>query len=158
MTWDCFEALGLETQLGRFYTQAEDLRTPDRVAVLSDRLWRADFAADPAILGQQIRYGGTLYTVIGVIEPGFTGLNPGSSIGLIVPASQFPVFPELPITGAIYSWGHFFVRRAPGVSFEQARAALTALAPRMLDEGAPSFFNPEQRRVYDAQGRYGARR
>jgi len=148
MTWDCLEALGLEMQLGRFYTQAEDLRTPDRVAVLSDKLWRADFAADPAILGRQIRYGGALYTVIGVIEPRFTGLNPGSSIGLIVPASQIPLSPELPITGAVYSWGHFFVRRASGVSFEQARAAITALGPRMLDEGAPGFFNPEQRRVY----------
>ena len=148
MTSDCFEALGLETQLGRFYTQAEDLRTPDRVAVLSDQLWRAAFAADPSILGKQIRYGGTLYTIIGVIEPRFTGLNPGSSIGLIVPASQFPVSPELPLTGAVYSWGGFFVRRAPGVSVEQAQAALTALGPRMLDEGAPGFFNPEQRRDY----------
>src|SRR5262245_30418290 len=148
MSWDCFVALGLKAQLGRFYTEAEDLRTPDRVAVLSDRLWRADFAADPAILGRQIRYGGTLYTVIGVMEPRFTGLNPGSSIGLIVPGSQFPSPGEPQLTGAIYSWGNFFVRRAPGVSFEQARAALTALGPRMLDEGAPGCFVPEQRRVY----------
>jgi putative ABC transport system permease protein len=148
MTSDCFEALGLKTQLGRFYTQAEDLRTPDRVAVLSDQLWRAAFAADPTILGKQVRYGGTLYTIIGVMEPRFTGLNPGSSTGLIVPGSQFPLSPEQPLAGTIYSWGSFFVRRAPGVSFEQARAALTALGPRMLDEGAPGFFNPEQRRAY----------
>jgi predicted permease len=148
MTADCFTALGLKTQLGRFYTQADDLRTPDRVTVLSDELWRAAFAADPTILGKQVRYGGTLYTIIGVVEPRFTGMNPGSSIGLIVPASQFPVSPELPLTGAIYSWGGFIVRPAAGVSFEQARAALAALGPRMLDEGAPGFFNPEQRRVY----------
>jgi len=146
MTWDCFEALGLKTQLGRFYTQGEDLRTPDRVAVLSDVLWRGAFAADPAILGKQIRYGGTLYTIIGVVEPRFTGLNPGSSIGLVVPQAQFPGDDSL--TGAIYGWGNFFVRRAPGVSFEQARAAVAALGPRMLDEGAPGFFNPEQRGVY----------
>jgi predicted permease len=148
MTADCFEALGLNVQLGRFYTEAEDLRTPDRVAVLSDQLWRAAFAADPAILGKQIRYGGTLYTIVGVTEPRFTGLNPGSSLGMIVPASQFPASPELPLTGAVYSWGGFFVRRAPGVSVEEARAALAALGPRMLDEGAPGFFNPEQRRQY----------
>ena len=146
MSWDCFEALGLTMQLGRFYTQGEDLRTPDRVAVLSDELWRGAFAADPAILGKQIRYGGTLYTIIGVIEPRFTGLNPGSSIGLIVPQTQFPGDDSL--TGAIYGWGNFFVRRAPGVSFEQARAAIAALGPRMLTEGAPGFFNPEQRRDY----------
>jgi predicted permease len=157
MTWDCFEALGLEPQLGRFYTQAEDLRAPDRVVVLSNRMWRADFAADPAILGRQIRYGGALYTIIGVMEPRFTGLNPGSSIGLIVPASQIPLSPELPITGAVYSWGHFFVRRAPGVSLEEARAALAALGPRMLDEGAPSFFTPEQRRDYAARKIVAAR-
>lgn len=148
MTWDCFKALGLETQLGRVFTQDEDLRSPDRVVVLSDALWRAEFGADPAIVGRQIRYGGAPYTVIGVMEPRFTGLNPGASIGLIVPASQVPQFPELAVTGAVHIWGKFLVRRAPGVTVEQARARLAVLGARMFDEGAPGFFTAEQRRDY----------
>ena len=148
MTWDCFQALGLRTQLGRVYTQAEDLRSENRVVVLSDALWRAGFNADPGILGRQIRYGGAMYTVIGVMEPRFTGLNPGSAIGLIVPVSQVPQFPEMAIRGAFHIWGHFLVRRAPGVTLEQVRGRLPVIGPRMLDEGAPSFFNAEQRRDY----------
>jgi hypothetical protein len=52
-----------------------------------------------------------MYTVIGVMEPRFTGLNPGSSIGLIVPASQIPQFPEPAIHGAFNIWADFLVRR-----------------------------------------------
>jgi hypothetical protein len=121
MSWDCFHALGLRTQLGRVYTQGEDLRSEDRLIVLSDALWRAGFGADRNILGRQIRYGGSMYTVIGVMEPRFTGLNPGSAIGLIVPVSQVPQFPEPAIRGAFNIWANFLVRRAPGVRFEQIR-------------------------------------
>jgi predicted permease len=148
MSWDCFQALGLRTQLGRVYTQAEDFRSEDRVIVLSDALWRAGFSADREILGRQIRYGGAMYTVIGVMEPRFTGLNPGSSIGLIVPVSQVPQFPEPAIRGAFNIWAYFLVRRAPGVTLEQVRARLTVVGPRMLDDGAPPFYNAQQRRDY----------
>ena len=148
MSWDCFQALGLRTQLGRVYTQAEDLGSNDRVIVLSDALWRAGFNADRDILGRQIRYGGAMYTVIGVMEPRFTGLNPGSSIGLIVPVSQVPQFPEPAIRGAFNIWAYFLVRRAHGVTLEQVRARLAVVGPRMLDEGAPPFYNAQQRRDY----------
>ncbi len=148
MSWDCFRALGLRTQLGRVYTQAEDFRSEDRVIVLSDALWRDGFGADRGILGRQIRYGGAMYTVIGVMEPRFTGLNPGASIGLIVPVSQVPQFPEPAIRGPFNIWAYFLVRRATGVTLEQVRARLAVVGPRMLDEGAPPFYNAPQRRDY----------
>jgi predicted permease len=148
MSWDCFETLGIRVQRGRVFTQAEDLRSEQRVALVSDALWRTDFAANPDVVGREIRYGGALYTVIGVVEPRFTGLNPGSSIGLVVPVSQVPQFPETGVRGAFNIWADFFARRAPGVSLEQVRARLAVVGPRMLEGGMPSWWNPQQRRDY----------
>src|SRR5262245_58921504 len=63
-----FDVLGVDARLGRTLTH-RDARA--RVAVLTDRLWRRRFGADPAILGQAISLNGTGHTVVGVLPPGF---------------------------------------------------------------------------------------
>ncbi len=60
----------------------ESSRTLDRMAiwvsnlcnltvVLSHRLWRSRFASEAAVIGKTIELSGKLYTVIGVMPPGF---------------------------------------------------------------------------------------
>ena len=50
-----FDMLGVRGALGRAFTPDDD-RTPDGhpVVVISDRLWRTHFAADPQALGRSI--------------------------------------------------------------------------------------------------------
>ena len=43
------------------------------VVVISDGLWRASFASDPAIVGKTIQVDGYPLTVVGVTEPAFAG-------------------------------------------------------------------------------------
>jgi predicted permease len=57
--------------LGRSFTEQEDRPGGPPVVVLSSELWHRRFAADPNILGQQIRLDGTDYAVIGVMPPHF---------------------------------------------------------------------------------------
>src|ERR1051325_7463952 len=66
-----FEVLGVQPALGRAFSAAEDQAGTDRVAILSDRLWRARFNGDPAILGKTITLDGITRTVVGVMPPGF---------------------------------------------------------------------------------------
>ena len=40
--------LGVQPQLGRLLTPADDAPGAERVVVLSDRMWRREFGADPA--------------------------------------------------------------------------------------------------------------
>ena len=79
VSWDLFAALGVQPALGRGF-RAEEEAAGTHVVVLSHRLWRSRFAADPGIVGQPIRINGRMYTVTGVTPAGF----------------QFPVeFPEV---------------------------------------------------------------
>lgn len=69
---DFFNVLGTHAQLGRTFAHGEDARTATRVLVLSDGAWRRYFAADPGIIGTQVRLDGDLYVVVGVMPPRFT--------------------------------------------------------------------------------------
>ncbi len=63
--------LGVPPQLGRLYTDQEDAPNGPKVALLSDRLWRTTFHADPNIVNKAITLDGSAYTVLGVMPRGF---------------------------------------------------------------------------------------
>src|SRR5579864_6697724 len=66
-----FEMLGVAPQLGRTFLSSEFRSGITPVVVISDKLWRRHFRADPEILGHQIVLNGAGYTVVGVMGPGF---------------------------------------------------------------------------------------
>jgi putative ABC transport system permease protein len=66
-----FAALRVQPALGRVYTAAEDTPADGRYALLSDALWRSTFHADRGIAGRAVNLNGRLYTVLGVMPPGF---------------------------------------------------------------------------------------
>jgi macrolide transport system ATP-binding/permease protein len=74
VTGNYFQVLGVGTQLGRTLLPSDDI-APGRhpVIVLSDRLWRRDFGADPEIVGKTIEINNHPLTVMGVADPGFHG-------------------------------------------------------------------------------------
>src|SRR5689334_16953538 len=61
-----FELLGMPMRLGRGFLANEDQKGTERVAVISEKLWRNTFSADPAVLGRVISINGQDYKVIGV--------------------------------------------------------------------------------------------
>jgi putative ABC transport system permease protein len=66
-----FEVFGIRPALGRVFSAQEDQTGHERVVVLSHRLWRGRFGADPGILGQDVRLNGQLYRVVGVMPAAF---------------------------------------------------------------------------------------
>ena len=71
-----FEIVGVEPQLGRSFRPDED-QVPgrDAVVILGYDFWSKQFAADPGVLGRRILLSGIEFTVVGVMPPGFTGLD-----------------------------------------------------------------------------------
>jgi predicted permease len=69
-----FDMLGVRAAYGRVFTPEDD-RTPNAhsVVVISDRLWRAHFNADPGTLGRVTYLKGNPFTIIGVLPATFTG-------------------------------------------------------------------------------------
>src|SRR5580700_4538630 len=66
-----FALLGVQAQLGRTFDPDDQTPGFNLEAVLSDGLWKREFAADPAILGKSLRLDNDLYRVVGVMPPGF---------------------------------------------------------------------------------------
>jgi putative ABC transport system permease protein len=77
-----FETLGVQPALGRTFTAAED-EPGHRVVVISDAVWRSQFAADKTAVGRTLRVNDVDHTVIGVMPPSFA--FPQSSTGVWVP-------------------------------------------------------------------------
>jgi predicted permease len=67
-----FDVLGVAPQVGEgFPVKGPLFAQGDRIAVISDRLWRSRYDADPSIVGRPLLFNGTPYTVAGVMPPKF---------------------------------------------------------------------------------------
>ena len=86
---DFFDVLGLRAELGRTFLPDEDrVGTPFPVAVLSHAFWNRQFAADPRIVGQNIRLNDRDYRVIGIAPTGFRGVPDIGNMDLWVPMAM----------------------------------------------------------------------
>src|SRR5262245_31980267 len=101
--------------------------TPDPSVVISDRLWRNAFQADPAAVGQTISVNGDPFTVIGVLPSTFQfprsdAAYSSEPVDLLLTAASFSGFPK-----NFRNW--FGVGRlASGVSLAQAQTEFSAFA------------------------------
>ncbi|HEY3743390.1 MAG TPA: ABC transporter permease [Bryobacteraceae bacterium] len=132
-----FEVLGLEPSRGRMFASGDD-RKPgaNPIAVISYDYWVNRFARDPSIVGHKMKINGLDYTVIGVGPAGYTGEVVGSVTAVWLPLSmQAQLNPgdgRLDNRGA--NWLLLLGRLKPGVSFEQARTEMRALATQTVLE------------------------
>ncbi len=118
-----FDVFGTKAALGRTFARGEDQRGHEKVTVIGHRLWRTLFAADPAIVGRDILLNGERYRVIGVL-PGHSEFDRRSS-DLWVPLA----FPPQPARD--YHYLGAVARMKPGVTIEQARTEMSAIAGRI---------------------------
>jgi hypothetical protein len=82
--------LGLKPQIGRVFTDDEDqVGNVAAVALISDRLWKNRFAADPGILGKTIVLNRVPTTVIGVLPTDFEIFKDPNSEATRGPAIDF---------------------------------------------------------------------
>ncbi|MFL6236623.1 MAG: ADOP family duplicated permease [Thermoanaerobaculia bacterium] len=127
-----FEAFGVKPELGRVFSAAEDRPGRDRVVVLSGRLWRERFAADPKVLGRSFRLNGIPYEVIGVLPASFELRAVDSR--LWVPVAFTPE--------QAANFGNCYLRVTgrlrPGVSQAAAEAEVAAIGKRLEPLDQPS--------------------
>lgn len=67
-----FTVLGVSPELGAGFPAGGPFFSRELVCVISDRLWRARYGADAAVIGRQLKLNGQDYTVVGVMPRGFT--------------------------------------------------------------------------------------
>ena len=68
---EMFTLLGATPSVGRFFDRNDEASGASRAAILSDRLWRDRFQADPGAVGRVVTLDGEPYAIVGVAAPGF---------------------------------------------------------------------------------------
>ncbi len=124
-----FAVLGVQPELGRTFSAAEDRVGAPNVVVLADTLWRQRFNGDRHILGRAIELDGKPRTVIGVMPPGFPGLDSPKD----APQFWVPLGAEATAaSGLMHRGSHPGLngvgRLKPGVTLALARADLEGIA------------------------------
>jgi putative ABC transport system permease protein len=66
-----FSMLRAHPQLGRLFAPGDERPERNRLIILSDRSWRAQYGGDPRALGSSLAIDGRPYTLIGIMSPGF---------------------------------------------------------------------------------------
>jgi predicted permease len=135
VTADFFATLDAHAALGRVFTRDDAPGTRDASVVLSDRLWRNTFAADPNVVGKVIDVDNVKRTVIGVMSPSFN--LPASSdlwLPLTIQLSDHEVR-NRPVVA----------RLKPDVTIERANAAWRTITSSFtpFPDARPREFIPE---------------
>ncbi|MFK8017904.1 MAG: ABC transporter permease [Gammaproteobacteria bacterium] len=118
--WNIFDFARTQPAMGRGLQPQDAGVGAQPIAVISDRLWRTAFNADPAIIGRAIELNNTLVDVVGIMPAGF---NFPVSADVWLPMSDAELAPPAAEETSIRA----FVRVADGVSPAQARAELADL-------------------------------
>jgi predicted permease len=150
-----FSTLQVRAQLGRLFSDSDDSDAAPATVVVSHRFWANALGSNPGVIGKAMNVNNKAQVIVGVLEPGFYGLNPGDGTEIYTPLHH-GARQDMPEGKTILSndryWGvSLIARRAPGVSNTELQPVMATLfpmtwsrrpkdvatAPRIrLDEGA----------------------
>jgi len=127
-----YEQMGVRPVVGRAIVSSDDAAPgTGAVATISYGFWERAFGKDPDAVGKVIIVNMTPVTVVGVNPRSFTGAKSAqSSPDIFMPLSMIPLLKgQLAQSGPLLSskklwWVQLMARQKPGVSQEQATAAL----------------------------------
>ena len=126
VTRNFFNVVGLSPEIGRTFSEDEDKAGAPPVVVISDRLWRRAFNADPSVLGGSITLHDQTYTVIGVMPPQMTSPQ-DSHFWMSMSRRSVGIWMQRFIHPMIYVWG----KLKAGVTVDQARTEMKGIAARL---------------------------
>jgi len=125
-----FSFLGIRIGRGRGFSADEEQLGKERVAVISDSLWRRRYGADPGLIGRSIEVNGESLLVVGIAPPSM--LMPTGALlhPMVVFGPRIDVWkPIAPTKNELQneSWDHgLLVRLRPGENPEHGRQQLQA--------------------------------
>ncbi len=121
-----FDIFRVRPALGRTFVDGEDQLGRDRVVVLAHRLWVSRFGADPGVIGHTLTLDGKPNTVIGVMPP-----DPYDR-GWAQIYRPLAFAPEDMSRDWHWLWAYAMLK--PGVTIEQARTQMDAIAQRLAHD------------------------
>jgi predicted permease len=158
-----FSVLGVRPARGRVFLPSEYGDTPGAfpVVVISNRYWHSHYAADPNAVGTTLRINQHELTIVGIAPPEFHGSMPVTAFDLWIPYMQQTVLNGVQprMVRDRHNRNMLGIARIKqGVTVDQARAELAALAGRMaianvdVSEGMSATLMPLWKSPHGPQG------
>jgi putative ABC transport system permease protein len=120
-----FSLLAVRASLGRTLVDSDDAPAGPNSAVISDRLWRRTFDADPRVIGHTITFSDEAFTIVGVMPPEFE-----------FPLSQEELWIPLRLNAGSTGALEVVARLKEGATTAQAESALQIVA-RQIEQRDP---------------------
>ncbi len=135
VTANLFPLLGVHATVGRTFLPEEDSTAGAHpVALISQAFWKRHFGGSPSAVGSTLRVNGQVLTVVGVMQPGFTGQFPGLQMDLWIPFSMVASL-NLHDGDYLQSRGDrslfLTARLRPGVTVQRAQTQVSTVAARL---------------------------
>ena len=121
-----FNVIGVSPNLGRAFTEEETKSGGPPAIVISDRLWQRVFGRDPGALGRTINLHNQGFTIIGVMPPEVTAPQ-DTDVWFPFNRRIASIWHDRTIHPMLFVWG----RLKPGVTVDQARTEMKAIAARL---------------------------
>jgi predicted permease len=125
-----FSLLGVRPAIGQTLGAPADHGTREQSLVLSYAFWQRRFGGEFNILGRSLILNGTPYTIIGVMNPEFTGVEVGVKVDVWIPLN----LQSKSAKDDTNVWLKLFGRLAPGTSYEQAELEFGLLFQSKFNE------------------------
>src|SRR6516162_4435228 len=121
--------LGVRPFIGRPFTDAEAKPDADKYALLTYRLWRSHYGADPGIVGRDIRVNADAYRVVGVMPAEFE--IPGQNIALPVPFAFTPA--QMSDNGRGNEFSQMIARLREGATIAQLDDQMSVITQHVME-------------------------
>ena len=121
-----FGMLGVKPQAGRAFLPEEETPGKDQEIILGHALWEQRFAADPDIVGKNVKVDGKSFTIVGVMAKGFDFPMPAEAW---IPLAIDLEHRQRRDNRWLWVLGHL----KPQVSFSEAAAEMRGIAQRQAE-------------------------
>jgi predicted permease len=143
---DFFPTLGVKAAAGRVFEPSDDSPIAAPVAVLNYGYWQSAFGGSRDVLGRTMELNSVAFTIIGVAEPRFTGIAPGSDYDVWLPLSAAQRVADVRRwenrqRDVTYWWLTVVARLRTETPVAQAQAAVSGLFQNEMLHGSVPVFN-----------------
>src|ERR1700722_14700330 len=146
--WGCltggqfFETLGVYPFIGRTYSPLDDKRGCPATAVLSYSFWQKEYGGNPNVIGKTISLDSHPFEILGVAQPGFTGIDVGRSVEIFAPLCAEPILrgENTALDRRTNWWMQIIARPKPGMTPAQISARLWTLSPGIMEATQPASY------------------
>jgi macrolide transport system ATP-binding/permease protein len=139
-----FRTFGLQPQIGRLFTDADNVEGAPFVAIMSYDTWQNNYAGDPSVVGSTFWINTKAVTITGIAPKGFYGDRLSSAPpDFYLPIESMPVLANAQqVHIPDRRWLYIIGRAKPGVAMAPLQAKITELVRQSF--AATTIFSDEQ--------------